>query len=147
MTGWRPRAASVTELAAQASDKYQEASERYPLAVAAGCMALGMLAGLVVPRTRREDQFTGKASDDLMDDAYEAGEQPVHHGQRVASDTIDRAAASADEHGLTGNSLLERGKRVATKIFDAASEALVEEDLTAENLAKQVGTKTSAKQN
>jgi hypothetical protein len=139
---------SVSDLAAKASDKYQHASELYPLAVGAGCMALGMLAGLVVPRTRREDQWMGKASDDLMDDAYEAGEQLVQRGQRVVSETIDKAAVSADEHGLTGDSLIERGKRVANKVVDAASEALEEEDLTAEHLAsdvKSVAKETGAK--
>ncbi len=141
---------SVNDLAAQASDKYQQACERYPLAVGAGCMALGMLAGLVVPRTRREDQWMGKASDDFVDDAYEAGERLVQRGKRVASETIDEAAASSDEHGLTGDSLVERGKRVATKVVDAASEALVEEDLTAEKLAsdaKSVVKETGAKVN
>lgn len=139
---------SVSDLASQARDKYHDASQQYPLAVGVGCMALGILAGLVVPRTRREDQWMGETSDDLMDDAYQAGEQLVERGQRVASETMDKAAASADDHGLTGDSLLERGKRVVSKVADAASEALEEEDLTATKLAgdfKAVGKETGAK--
>lgn len=139
---------SVSDLAGQVSDKYQQASQQYPLAIGAGCMALGMLAGLVIPRTRREDKWMGETADSLKQDAREAGEQLVARGQQVVSETMDKASASAEQHGLTGDSLLDRGKRVVSKVVDAASEALNEEDLTADKLAgdiKSVGNDVAGK--
>jgi len=139
---------SVSDLAGQVSDKYQQASQQYPLAIGAGCMALGMLAGLVIPRTRREDEWMGETADSLKQDAREAGEQLVAREQQVVSETMDKASASAEQHGLTGDSLLDRGKRVVSKVVDAASEALNEEDLTADKLAgdiKSVGNDVADK--
>jgi hypothetical protein len=129
---------SLSDFAGSASDKYQQASQQYPLAIGAGCMALGMLAGLIVPRTRQEDHWMGETSDELMDDAWQAGEQLVERGQRVATETIDRATESADEHGLTGDSLINRGKRVVSKVAGAAADALDEEDLTPEKLGDDI---------
>lgn len=129
---------SVSELTSQAAEKYQQAIQQYPLAVGAGCLALGMLAGLVVPRTRREDQWMGDASDELKDDAWKAGEQLVERGQHIVAETMDTAKESADEHGLTGEGVLERGKKVVSKVAEAASEALEEEDLTTHKLASDV---------
>ena len=129
---------SVSELASQVSDKYQQVNQQYPLAIGAGCMALGMLAGLLIPRTRREDEWMGETSDGLMNDAWQAGEQLVERGQRVASETMDKVSESADQHGLTGESLLKRGRRVVSKVFDAASEAMDEENLTTDKLAGDI---------
>lgn len=119
-----------------AARRYSAASEAYPLAVGMGCMALGMLSGLLAPRTRYEDDLMGDASDELKDDMRETGEQVMERGKRAVSGAISEAEQSAEEHGLTGSSLLERGERVAAKVVSAASDALKQEHLTPKELAQ-----------
>ena len=118
-----------------AARRYSAASEAYPLAMGMGCMALGMLSGLLAPRTRYEDDLMGDASDELKHDMRETGEEVMERGKRAVSGAISEAEHSAEEHGLTGSSLLERGERVAAKVVSAASDALKQEHLTPKELA------------
>jgi hypothetical protein len=137
----------LVELYDRAADRYHEASREYPLAVGAGCLALGMLTGLLVPRTQREDEWMGDASDELRHDAWETGEELVERGKQVASATAHKAAQAAEQHGLSGESLLERGERVASKVVAAASEALDQEGLSPDKIGKElkaVGEETRA---
>ena len=41
--------------------------EEYPLAVGIGFAALGALIGVLLPRTRREDELLGEQSDQLVE--------------------------------------------------------------------------------
>ena len=50
-----------------AGEKFTRACDEYPLAVGVAFAALGALAGLVIPRTRREDELMGERSDELVD--------------------------------------------------------------------------------
>jgi hypothetical protein len=128
----------LVELYDRAADRYHEASREYPLSVGAGCLALGMLTGLLVPRTQREDEWMGDASDELRHDAWETGEELVERGKQVASATAHKATQAAAQHGLTGESLLERGERVASKVVAAASEALDQEGLSPSKLGEEL---------
>ena len=127
----------AVDLYQYAARRYSAASEAYPLAMGMGCMALGLLTGLLAPRTRYEDELMGDASDELKDDMLETGEQVMERGKRAVSGAISEAEHSAEAHGLTGSSLLERGERVAAKVVSAASDALKQEHLTPKELADE----------
>ena len=129
---------NLGDLYERASERYEQATEEYPLAVGAGCLALGMLAGLLVPRTRREDQWMGETSDEWIDDAWEAGQHAVERGQQVAAETLATASDSAQKHGLTADELMRRGEHVADKVVGSASDALAEEGLTPDKLKQEV---------
>ena len=136
----------VVDLLRYASHRYERATETYPLAMGMGCLAIGMLAGLIVPNTQYEDEWMGDASDELKHELQESGQQVVRRGKQVVAGAASQVAKSADEHGLTGGDLLERGERVVAKVVTAASEALREEHLTSgevvENV-KQVGNEAA----
>jgi gas vesicle protein len=138
----------MNDLWRMASRRYALATDSYPLAVGMGCLALGMLTGLVVPRTQSEDEWMGSAADGLKEDIRETSEQAVARGKEIASGAVSEVTKSADEHGLSGSGLLERGERVLSKAMTAASEALEEEHLTPRELAnevKQVASEASEK--
>ncbi len=53
----------------------QEAMEEYPLAVAVGFLGVGLLTGLLLPRTRQEDNLLGESSDRLMEQVKDTGKE------------------------------------------------------------------------
>ena len=78
-------------------------AQENPLGLAIGSVAVGFIAGLVVPATRIEDEKLGEASDQIIAKAKETGEQALEHGKQVAQETAQSAQEtlkdSAQEHG------------------------------------------------
>jgi hypothetical protein len=67
-----------------AQARFDEASDEYPLAVAGGFIAAGLLVGLLLPRTRIEDEWMGEASDEAWDAAKARDEELMEEGKRKA---------------------------------------------------------------
>lgn len=118
-----------------------------PLGLALGGLALGILAGLLVPVTDFEREKVGPLRDDLLDRAQAIGGDAVEHGKAVlreASQTaIDTAQQSARDHagqvldaGLDTQTLastvVEHGKAVITETAQAVAQ-------TAQQSAQQHG--------
>src|SRR5690606_38225650 len=61
--------------------------EDYPLAIGGAALGIGMLIGLVFPRSRKEDELMGDKADELKQRAKErardAGEQAIERGRHV----------------------------------------------------------------
>lgn len=117
--------------------RFTEAKDEHPLAVGLGFLALGMLAGLVAPRTRYEDEWMGEASDEMADRLAETGEELVEHSKEVVSQTVETAKHSAKEHGLTGDNLAERVGHVVEKSAAAVKQAAKEESLSPSAVAEE----------
>ncbi|HEX5222794.1 MAG TPA: DUF3618 domain-containing protein [Verrucomicrobiae bacterium] len=79
--------------------KFVEASDEYPIAMGVGFLAAGVLLGLALPHSRKEDEWMGPAADRTKQQAK----------QRIRSKAQD---------------LYERGKQVASAATSAASEAV-----------------------
>ena len=62
----------------------ENAMEDYPLAVGIGFAALGALIGVLLPRTRREDELLGEQSDQLVKATKEKGQELLERGKVVA---------------------------------------------------------------
>ena len=58
----------------QARVGFWETMEERPLALGAAALALGVMAGLMIPSTRKEDELMGETRDRLMERAKEVGE-------------------------------------------------------------------------
>jgi hypothetical protein len=93
------------------------AIEERPLAVGVAALAIGMLAGVALPATRREDRLLGDARDDLLDSAREAGRDALEMGREVARSTVERVKESVREQELTPEQLVEKARLVT---LDAA---------------------------
>ncbi|MBC7979482.1 MAG: DUF3618 domain-containing protein [Armatimonadetes bacterium] len=109
------------------ADKFTGACKDYPLAVGVAFAALGALAGLVIPRTQREDDLMGEQSDHLCDETKEKASELLETGKEVGSRVLDSIKDEAREQGFTGDSvsdslsnLADRGEKILRKAKDVA---------------------------
>ena len=86
------------QLASQAR-RAKGLAETNPLGLAIGSIALGFLAGLLVPTTRIEDERLGPAADELKAKVKDLGQEALEHGKQVASDVAQAAKETAQESG------------------------------------------------
>jgi uncharacterized membrane protein YgcG len=94
--------AGATPDRAAVADQAQHAkglAESNPLGLAIGAVALGFLAGLVVPTTKIENERLGPAADELKSKAKDLGQEALEHGKQVASEVADAAKQTAQEAG------------------------------------------------
>jgi len=91
VTGSTPDSGQVKQGARQAAGMAQE----NPLGLAVGAVAVGFVAGMIVPSTKIEDERIGPIADQMKDKAREAGQEAVERGKEVAQ----QAAESAQEAG------------------------------------------------
>ena len=73
-------------------------AQENPLGLAVGALAVGFLAGMLVPATRVEDEKLGQVSDDVVDRIKETGQEALERGKQVAQDAAETAKESGREH-------------------------------------------------
>jgi gas vesicle protein len=74
-------------------------AEENPLGLAIGAVAVGFVAGLVVPSTRAEDERIGPMADQVKDMAKETGQEALERGKQVAEQTAQSAKETAQQAG------------------------------------------------
>ena len=85
----RRRRASATPPDAKVKHQARRAksvAQENPLGLAVGAVAVGFLAGMLIPSTRVEDEKLGRVADDVKDRAKETGQEALEHGKQVAQD-------------------------------------------------------------
>jgi len=124
------------------AEQFQHAVEEYPLGVGIGFAALGALVGLLLPRTRGEDELLGERSDQLIESVKEAGKETLERGKAVVERVAESAAAEAEKQGLTGEAatsgiseLASKAGEVLRKAKEEAGKAAEEQKLTPAQLA------------
>jgi ElaB/YqjD/DUF883 family membrane-anchored ribosome-binding protein len=73
-------------------------AEENPLGLAVGAVAVGFLAGMLIPSTRVEDEKMGQLSDEVIDRAKETGQEALERGKQVAQDAAETAKESGQQH-------------------------------------------------
>ena len=73
-------------------------AQENPLGLAVGAMAVGFLAGMLIPSTRVEDEKLGPVADDVKDRAKQTGQEALERGKQVAQDAAQAAKDSGQEH-------------------------------------------------
>ena len=78
-------------------------SKQNPVGMFIGGAAVGLLAGLVIPSTRMEDEQIGDMAEQMKDTVKETGSEALERSKQVAQDAAMAASASASEQsqGLT----------------------------------------------
>ena len=74
-------------------------AEENPLGLAVGALAVGFLAGMLIPSTRIEDERMGELSDEVIDRAKETGQEALERGKQVAQEAAQSAQETARESG------------------------------------------------
>lgn len=79
----------------RAGSGFWDTVERRPIAAGLATLAAGLLVGLLVPSTRREDEWMGATRDELLRGAREAGKQTLDKTKQVARTAADAAQQAA----------------------------------------------------
>jgi hypothetical protein len=111
------KASDITPDAEQVKDGARKAAglaQENPLGLAIGAVALGFLAGLLVPSSRVEDEKLGPMADRVKEQAKETGQEALERGKQVAQSAAQSAADTVSEEGS------KHGERLA----DSAKEGM-----------------------
>jgi ElaB/YqjD/DUF883 family membrane-anchored ribosome-binding protein len=90
-----PSSGDVKQGARQAASTAQE----NPLGLAIGAVAVGFVAGLLVPTTNVENEKIGPMADQVKDKVKETGQEALDHGKQVAQDVAQSAQETVKESG------------------------------------------------
>ncbi|MEZ5328425.1 MAG: hypothetical protein R3F19_25565 [Verrucomicrobiales bacterium] len=79
----------------QGARELSKSVDEKQLAIGAGLLAAGVIAGLLLPRTRKEDQLLGPARDHLKENLAEAGRDALERGREFVHDSMEAARSRA----------------------------------------------------
>jgi hypothetical protein len=74
-------------------------AQENPLGLAIGAVAVGFVAGMLIPSTNVEDEKIGPMADQLKERAKETGQEALDHGKQVAQDVAQSAQETVKESG------------------------------------------------
>jgi len=77
--------------------RMKDTAERNPFGLAVGGVAVGFIAGLLLPSTRFENERLGEASDRVVDAAKETASDAIQSGKKVVYDAADSAKHEGQE--------------------------------------------------
>jgi ElaB/YqjD/DUF883 family membrane-anchored ribosome-binding protein len=101
--------------ARKAQTGFWQMMEENPLAVGIATLTLGVLAGLSLPATRKENELMGETRDKLVDRIEEAGREALEKGKQVAETAVETIKDEAESAGLTASGIAEKVREVGTK--------------------------------
>ena len=127
-------AQAVSRQASMLGDRFREASDEYPLAVGGAFVAAGLLAGLLLPRTEKEDEWMGEASDELKEQTRLKADQLAQRGKEAAVKTAGAALEEAEARGITPVSLAEKTSRVVSEAVNAGKETVREQGIAGSDI-------------
>jgi len=136
--------ARIASLASDTKTRYRDGLRENPLGLLVGALGLGVLAGVAIPVSRREEELYGEYSDEITDDLKETGEELVEKGKRVgaraaevALDEVDQATVDTDGLSDIVDDVKTTVADAASRVADEATEAADEEGLTPEQLEEK----------
>jgi len=118
---------------------FWEMMEENPLAVGVATLALGVLAGLSLPSTRREDELLGETRDKLVDRIEEVGREALDKGKQVAGTAVDTLKEEAENAGLTASGMAEKVREVGRHTKETVKEEVKSQGLTGEGTSGTQG--------
>jgi hypothetical protein len=74
-------------------------AQENPIGLALGSVAVGFVAGMLVPSTRVEDEKIGPMADEVKERAKETGQEALERGKEVAQEAAQSAKETAQERG------------------------------------------------
>jgi gas vesicle protein len=109
----------------QAARKGAGVAQENPLGLAIGSIAVGFLAGMLIPSTRVENEKLGPMADQVKDQVQSTASEALDHGKQVAQDVASTAQESAqqvvqDVKETAQQSAQEHGQEVASSAQDNA---------------------------
>lgn len=121
---YRTARAKAEETYESAAARTAETVERNPLAVLAGGLAVGMLIGALLPRTRRETELLGPYGSQITDRARRAATA----AREVGHEKFDEFGFVKDAVGNTAKQFLDTARQAASEAGSAAAQSARGED-------------------
>lgn len=113
----------------QGREKVSATVDRYPLGIGLGCLAAGLVAGLLIPTPERVNRSVGPAVDRVRRRARETGRDIVDRGRHVVHAAADAMKREAEAQGLTPEALRQKASAVAGSAKQAATDTARKEGL------------------
>lgn len=114
---------------ATARERVVTTVDQHPLESGLVCLALGVVAGMLLPAPRAVQDFAGPTANRLGQRAREAGRDLVQRGKHVAQAAVEAARHEAESQGLTPEALKSKAGAVADRAKTAATETAEQEGL------------------
>jgi hypothetical protein len=92
-----------------------------PIGLAIGSVAVGFVAGMLIPSTRVENQKIGATADRVKDGMKETGQEALERGKQVAQEAAESARETVQERG--GEQAEELRDSAKAKVEDAREPA------------------------
>src|SRR4051795_10975700 len=92
-------------------------AQENPLGLAIGSVAVGFIAGLLIPSSSVEDRKLGPIADDVKDKVKETGQEALQRGQHVAQEAAQSAQQTVQEQGR------QQGQELASSAQQNVQEA------------------------
>jgi hypothetical protein len=112
---------------------FWEIFDKHPLAVTAGVFAAGVLAGMAIPLSRREEEVMGEAAGRLVSNAKETGRRAIQQTAAVVTRKVSNVARSAADAATerlhSDEPLLDKVKGMAQDAAQTAREQMRKEGL------------------
>lgn len=132
--------ARAGELGTRAKERTREAysrsrervvtiADQHPLEVGLGCLAAGLIAGLLLPTPQGVNRLAGGRMDRLRDRTREASREFVEKGKRVAQAASQAVQQEVQAQGLTFDRLREKAGAVADRAKEAATDTARQEGI------------------
>ena len=81
----------------QAAQQRASVAQDNPLGLAIGSVAVGFLAGMLIPSSRVEDDKIGPVADQVKEQAKQTGQEALERGKQVAQEVASTAQDSAQQ--------------------------------------------------
>jgi gas vesicle protein len=91
VTGTVGERAPDSEQVKQQAKRAVGVAQENPLGLALGSVAVGFVAGMLIPSTRVENEKLGPMADQVKEKAQETGQAALEHGKQVAQDVAETA--------------------------------------------------------
>ena len=79
----------------QGAEQAVSVAQQNPVGLALGAVAVGFIAGMLIPSTNVEDEKLGPVADQVKEKAQETGQAALEHGKQVAQDVASRPRTPA----------------------------------------------------